>query len=89
MIYMKAGKQYVLVLEPSNLERLKNGEPLHTPDGEILVAYCPDIEWLANEMATIIDGKHQLDVAGFENVLERGQLQPTIYRSDAKTKRIF
>lgn len=52
MIYMKSddGSLRILVLETANLEQLKNGRPLRTQDGEVLVAWTPDMVWLADKL---------------------------------------
>jgi len=89
MIYLKAGEQLVLILEPSNIEKLKNGEPLRTPDRAILIAYCPDIVWLAEKITTIVDDERKLDVAAFDVLLQEGLDRPTIYRDDESLKKIF
>ena len=87
---MKAGKQNILILEPGNLENLKNGEPIRSPDKEVLVAYCPDIDWLSAEILKLVDEKHQIDAKAFDEIMERGMLRPTVYREGSeKVKQIF
>lgn len=41
----------ILVLESENLELIKAGKPLKSPDGLTLVAWTPAPEWLALQIA--------------------------------------
>lgn len=50
MIYM-SGDVKIMILETANLEELKKGRPAKSPDGTVLVAWCPDVEWLGRELA--------------------------------------
>ena len=50
MIYLKIGDQAVVILEPANIDRLVAGSPAVSPDKQVMIAYCPDIEWLTNEI---------------------------------------
>jgi len=50
MIYMTADKLHVVVLETGNLEKLKQGKPATTPDGEVLICWTPDPVWLADKI---------------------------------------
>jgi hypothetical protein len=55
----------MLVLEPGNIEKLKRGEPIHKflnefmPElkqpVELLLAYSPDIEWVAEQFGVDSD----------------------------------
>lgn len=40
------GSLKIVVLETANLEELRAGRPARTPDGSVLVAWCPDPVWL-------------------------------------------
>lgn len=50
MIYMTCGSKTVIVLEPGNLERLRQHQPIVTQDGRVLIAFTPDPEWFAAEL---------------------------------------
>lgn len=50
MIYM-TGDVTIVVRESANLEELKKGRPAKTPDGKVLIAWCPDPVWLADKIA--------------------------------------
>jgi hypothetical protein len=54
MIYMKLSNgRHLLVLEPANLARLQDGEPMVTPNKEIMIAYTPDIVWLTAKLMKV------------------------------------
>src|SRR5687767_2039845 len=52
MIYMKTsdGALRLVILEPGNIEEIKKGHPAKSPDGEVLIAYTPDMVWLADKL---------------------------------------
>lgn len=54
MLYMTGGmgEVSIIVLETENLENIKAGKPATTPDGRIVIAWTPDPEWLAQQIAT-------------------------------------
>lgn len=51
MIYMSGEGVKIVILETANLEELKKGRPAKTPDGAVLIAWCPDPAWLAEQLA--------------------------------------
>lgn len=51
MLYMTGENLTLIVLETENLEALKQGRPAKSPDGKILIAWTPDAEWLAEQIA--------------------------------------
>lgn len=56
MIYLESGSgKKVLILETANLEELKKGRPAMTPDGTVVVAWSPDLPWLAKHIKDSID----------------------------------
>lgn len=75
MIYFLARGQSFVILDQDNIERIKNGKPLATPDYSICIAYCPDIAWLSAEMIKIMDGR-ELDLDAFEALLKEGLQRP-------------
>jgi hypothetical protein len=50
MIYMKAVKLHIVVLETGNLDELKKGHPATTPDNEVFICWTPDPVWLADKL---------------------------------------
>lgn len=56
MIYLKGKGVRIIVLETANLEEIKKGRPAKTLDGEVLIAWTPDMVWLADKIADVEDG---------------------------------
>lgn len=51
MIYLTSGEVLkIIVLETENIEELQKGRPIKTPDGKVLIAWCPDPEWLVEKL---------------------------------------
>ena len=56
MIYMRGTRGdgqslRIVVLETANLEKLKAGGTVTTPDKEVLICWTPDMVWLADKLA--------------------------------------
>jgi hypothetical protein len=75
MIYLKVGAQSVVILEPANVERIVAGLPAVSPDRTVMVAYCPDIEWLTAEITASDKSVDQLNT-----LLEQGLSRKPITR---------
>lgn len=41
----------VIIISDGHLKRLKDGRPLKTPDGEVVICWTPDEPWLAERIA--------------------------------------
>lgn len=51
MIYMTCNDgRKIIVLETENIEEIQKGRPARTPDGSVLIAWTPDMVWLANKI---------------------------------------
>jgi hypothetical protein len=50
MLYMSGDKVKIIILESSNLDELRKGHAARTPDGSVLIAWCPDPVWLADKI---------------------------------------
>lgn len=52
MLYMQGdgGNLKIIVLETGNLEEMRKGRPVRTPDGTVLIAWTPDPVWLADKI---------------------------------------
>ncbi len=52
MIYLKSadGTVKIVVLESANIEAIKAGRPAKTADGSVLIAWTPDVVWLADKL---------------------------------------
>lgn len=70
MIHLKIGQKTVLVLEPGNIKRLKEGHALFTQDEEISICYTPDMEFLQEEIRKIVEKESKLSVEQFVAAIE-------------------
>jgi hypothetical protein len=82
MIYFSTAKdQYVLIVEPSNLDALRAGEPMKTPDKKFLVVYVPDMEWFAKRFGSLVtNGAGEVDVQQLDDLIKEAQKQHVIRR---------
>jgi hypothetical protein len=78
----EARDRMVVILEPANIERLRHGEPifkklveLMTPqelaEAELIIDYCPDVEWLAAELEAGVD---------FRTAMNQAMRRPPVFR---------
>ena len=52
MLYMTLSDgRKLVVLETGNLEKLKEGKPAVTPDGQVFICWTPDAVWLGDQIA--------------------------------------
>lgn len=69
----KSGEEtFLAIVSPRNIEKLKNGEPLCTPDKKFLVYYTPDLGWVQAQLeilfskpaagAPLIGEHHKVDL---------------------------
>jgi len=74
MIYMKSanGEIKVVVLESTNLEQLKQGHVVHTPDKSVVIAWTADPVWLADKILDVKDG----DVMAVARLIEESAKRP-------------
>lgn len=73
MLYLTGSDGFrLLILETANLERIKEGKPLVTPDKKTLVAWTPDPVWLADRIADVKDG----DAAEIARLIEEAANRP-------------
>jgi hypothetical protein len=91
------GKQLiVIVLEPENIEKLKQGQPIHKylnefmpelrSSVELLFAYTPDMEWLVGQI-----GKNR-DMEAIATAIQDSLARPEVVvrgRSAEELKRMF
>jgi hypothetical protein len=66
--------QTLYILEPSNLDKLKNGEPIQLSNGD-LIAYSPDPEWV---MDRVIAEFGKMNPAKLDNVLKESLKRPEV-----------
>lgn len=73
MLYMTAddGNLRIIILESANLDRIREGHPAKTPDNSVLIVYCPDPQWLA-EQILVTDG----DAAKIGKLIDEAAKRP-------------
>lgn len=77
MLYLQIGSKRVIILEPSNLDHLKDGGSVITPDKQILLVYTPDSKWLAEHMKDAMPAGH-LDPEAFERIRKESLKRPEV-----------
>ena len=56
MIYLN-GSVKVIILEPGNVESIKNGMMESAQDGSTLIGYTPDVSYTSDELVKLIQSK--------------------------------
>jgi hypothetical protein len=78
LIYIKTqGGQHLLIIEPDNLDRLRAGEPLNSPTGDVTVAFTPDLDWLRSELIAI-SSYREIMPEDIDELLHRGLIRPEV-----------
>lgn len=81
LYFTTVSRQHVAIIEPSNIDKLKEGKPLLTPDGKIMVAYTPDMEWFQNHFRAMIGiSNSSVDAKLLDFLLKEGLKRPTVMR---------
>lgn len=83
MIYFTTagGTGAVLVIEPGNLERLLRGEPIRSPDGNLLICYAPDMPWFEKEFKAMVAARGgEIDGGDFDMLMRMGKHRPRVDR---------
>lgn len=83
MIYLKLGggkrngenETRLLILEPANIERIKQGLPACSPDKSVFVAYTADSAWLTDEILKLGD---DLSAERLTALIEESQKRPDV-----------
>jgi hypothetical protein len=71
----------VLIIESGNLERLKSGKPMKTPDEKFLVCYTPDMEWTMDQFQGMLAvTTNSVDPAIMDFILKEGMKRQEIKR---------
>jgi len=82
LIYL-AGKsgQHVIILEPANLDKLRAGGFVKTPDDEksVIIGFAPDIVWTGEQIKVAFDeSDNSFAVADLERILREGLSRPEV-----------
>lgn len=71
----------VLIIEQGNLDRLRAGLPMSTPDKKFLVCYTPDVARLQPEIEKLIeDESGAFDAEKFDAILKESLSWPEVRR---------
>jgi hypothetical protein len=74
MIYLALHNgQRIIVIDSHNIDAMKKGEPVKTPDKHVMIAYTPDIGWLTEHMVQM---GSSLDPERFDALLKEGLNRP-------------
>jgi len=82
MIYiLAADDRALLVIEPTNIDRLKAGEPLISPDGKLVVLYTPDAEWTMGQIQSMCSATDfMVDGELMDFIIKEGLKRPEVKR---------
>lgn len=85
MIYFQTtDHKHVLVLEPTNLQRVQEGKIIVSPDSLVIVCYSPDILWTSEKIRKVFEeDEGKLTPEKFEVILTQGLLRPRQERNDS------
>lgn len=77
MLYLKLSSgRHMIVLEPVNLDLLREGDPVVTPDREVIVACSPDVPWLAEQVQQVQTS--ELTVERFVELFRQSMRRPEV-----------
>lgn len=77
MVYLRYGEKCLIIISPTNVEKLKKGFPLATADNMVGVAFTPDMEWFQEEIRKIADDRRPT-VEEIDMLLKMGQARPEV-----------
>jgi hypothetical protein len=69
-----------LIIEQGNLDRLRVGKPMSTPDGKFMICYTPDLLRLAPLIQGMITGGDGFDAVKFDAILKESLTWPEVKR---------
>jgi hypothetical protein len=76
MIYLKSSEGvHIVILEPGNIDAMKTGGAEKTPNGQVWVAYTPDVVWLGEQIMANMD---KLNPETIARLIEESQRRPEV-----------
>lgn len=79
-IGMKDGST-LIILEPGNIERMRDGKPLISPDNRVMVAFTPDMEWTQDRIMEMLrNAGGKVDPKLVDDILRAGLNRPVVIR---------
>lgn len=70
--------QFLVVLEPGNLDRLRVGGSVKSPDGTIMIVFSPDIMWTAARIREAVEANGTIDAETVDKILVDSQHRPEV-----------
>jgi len=86
MIYLKIKGTHFIVLEPGNIDKLKEGGLVRTPSGDVGIIYTPDIMWFREQQPKLQFG--EMDIDEFDRIHKESLKRPEV-RDNAYHKPIW
>lgn len=72
-------QKHVIILDPERLDKIRAGEPVASPDSFVIVAYCPDANWMRERLLEVFNGPGRtLAPAKLDELLAEGMKQPEV-----------
>jgi hypothetical protein len=87
MIYFTTagGSGAVIIMEPAELAQMKQGLPIVTPDGNVMLCTTPDMQWLEGEFkAMLAMTRGEVDPKALNYMLVTGSTRPEVLRKVKK-----
>ncbi len=87
MIYFTTagGSGAVIIMEPYEVAQMKQGLPIVTPDGNVMLATCPDMEWFEKEFkAMLAITRGEVDPKVLNYMLVNGSTRPEVMRKPTR-----
>jgi hypothetical protein len=73
--------QAIAIVEPGNLDQMRSGEPLVTPDRKFMMAYVPDMRWFHTRFQKMVhESQGVIDAEALDALLKEALKQHVIRR---------
>ena len=83
MIYIPGGDgtRALIILEPANIDWIKDGKVAVSPDQQVGVMYSPDTHWLGQQLLTAMKAGI-LNPAVLDDLVKESQARPEVWYRD-------
>jgi hypothetical protein len=68
-----------LIIEPGNIQRLKEGKPMVTPDDKFMVCFTPDMPWTCEQVLSA-QSQGKITPEQIAKIIDDGKTRSTIDR---------
>lgn len=91
MIQIEIGDTVVIILEPDNLDRLRDGRMLKLPGGfvgsprKLVLDYTPDVPWVTEQVTVLFHGRDPstIDPSEVQGIIEASKKRPEVHNRPA------